>query len=167
MTVPLDPKQVRQLQRWAPAQLKCGWERPSDSAREITGLAKRFALEIGHPQYEPDWGRIFEMERAGAALVWGVRAIETNVLVGYLGCTFNKGLFTGSAYTRIEAGYLAPEWRGPLGWWFIKVFANEVNGAIEWETNDAFEPDEHGRSRLATLLERLGFAQVGTVMRRP
>lgn len=156
-------------QRSAPAALKCGWERPSEIAREITVLANRFTSELGQPPYEPDWARIFALERAQSAIIWSGRTAR-GTLVAYLGVTFNRGLFTGLPYSRIEAGYLLPEWReGSFGVRFIKggIDAIErINGnPIEWETNDAFAPDANGRSRLATLLKRLGFEQVGTCMR--
>lgn len=149
--------------------LEFSWALPSEVAREIDGLARRFATELGRPRYEPDWSRIFELERTGHARIWGARTLN-GMLVGYLGVTLNSGLFTQRSYARIEAGYLSPEWRnGPLGIQFIKSGIAAIKAlnsqSIEWETNDDFEPDANGRSRLALLLERLGFEQVGTCMR--
>lgn len=165
----LDPKPPPHPQRLAPAALECGWERPSDTAREITTLANRFAAELDQPPYEPDWARIFALERAQSAIIWAGRTAR-GTLVAYLGVTFNRGLFTGQPYSRIEAGYLLPEWRGgALGSRFIREGVAALralnSNPIEWETNDAFAPDANGRSRLATLLKRLGFEQVGTCMR--
>lgn len=151
----------------APAQLKCGWELPSAIAKELTLLARRFSDEFGLPPYDIDWDRVFALERAGLLRVWTART-PAGALTGCLTITFNRGLFTSTFHHRIETGFLSPEWRsGALGVRFIKSAVAAIGpGPVEWETNDAFEPDANGRSRLATLLERLGFKQVGTTMRR-
>lgn len=166
MTAQLDLKPPRPPQRSVQGTLEFAFERPSECAREVDGLARRFAAELGRPPYEVDWERVFSLERASIAGMWTAR--HQTILVGYLGFTVNRGLFTSEPYTRIEAGYLAPEWREGLnGVRFIARFiAGMYSVPIEWETNDAFAPDANGRSRLATLLVRLGFRQVGTVMRR-
>ena len=147
--------------------LECGWERPSEVAREITALFKRFAADLGREPYDIDWDRVFALERAGVMALWNARTISDRILVGSLVCVRGTGLFTSKPFTRIEAGYLAPEWRdGSAGFSFIKSLLAKLDGPVEWETNDRFEPDANGRSRLATLLERLRFVQVGTTMRR-
>lgn len=169
MTVQSETKQLRRQQPSAQETLRCDWERPSAVAREVDQLSKRWAIELGQRPFEPDWERIFALDRANGALVWTARTAH-GTLTGYLFVTFNRAMFTNANFARIEAGYLAPEWRsGPVGLRYIKSAVQAIkrlNGfSIEWETNDAFEPDAHGRSRLATLLERLNFEQVGTCMR--
>lgn len=169
MTAQLGTKPPQHPPQSARVQLKCGWELPSKVAPEVIVLSRRWAAELGRSPFDPDWDRIFALERAGLAAVWAARSLE-GVLVGYLFCTDNRGMFTGERFNRIEAGYLAPEWRnGLLGLRYIKsgVKAMQALGApvVEWQTNDAFEPDESGKSRLARVLARLGFKQVGTSMR--
>lgn len=151
-------------------RLKCQWEKPSDAAREITSLSLRWAKELGCAPFEVDWERIFALERRAGALVWSARS-PSGVMVGYLAVTFTRGMFINKFFARIEAGYLAPEWReGLMGFRYIKSIVPAIdaigNFDIEWETNDGFEPDAKGRARLAKLLERIGFVQVGTVMAR-
>ena len=131
-------------------------------------------MEIGEQPFDPDWDRLFAMERASQCAVWTARTtklydpLERGPLVGYMVCTFTRGLFINRQFARIQAGYLAPEWRPGLR--YIKSTLDAIDRlgqfAIEWETNDHFEPDADGRSRLALLLQRLGFEQVGTVMKR-
>lgn len=147
-------------------QLKCQWEPPSSVAKEVMSLSERWAAELGHKKFDPDWDRIFWLERMNSINIWTART-PTGALAGYLVVTILKNLFTSERYSRIEAGYLAPEWReGLRGFRYIKSLVTQIKGSnIEWETNDLFEPDERGRARLAKLLERLGFKQVGTVMR--
>lgn len=169
MTAQPDPKRLRHPQPLGRDALRCDWERPAAVAREVDSLSKRWAAELGQPPFESDWQRIFALDRAQAALVWTARSLN-GTLAGYLFVTFNRALFTGKNYSRIEAGYLAPEWRsGLVGVRYIRSAIDalkRLNGnPIEWETNDAFEPDANGRSRLARLLERLGFEQIGTCMR--
>jgi hypothetical protein len=148
-------------------QLRCDWERPSVCAKEVLSLAERWRAEIGSEPFDPDWGRLFAMERASQCAVWTARTL-TGPLVGYMVCTFTRGLFINRQFARIQAGYLAPEWRPGLR--YIKSTLDAIKRlgdfTIEWETNDHFEPDADGRSRLALLLQRLGFEQVGTVMSR-
>lgn len=169
MTVQLAKRPARPLppsDLAAPDALHCAWERPSVVAREVEKLSRRWATELGRSSFDIDWERVFALERSGSMMVWTART-PNGLMAGYLVCTSNKGLFTGERFTRVEAGYLAPEWRDGLkGYRFIKAFVSVCKGPIEWETNDAFEPDAHGRSRLARLLERLGFVQTGTTMRR-
>ena len=137
----------------------------------MLALSRRWQAELGEEPFEPDWDRIFAMERAGAAMIWTARSLQ-GALVGYMFVTFTNGIFFSSTrFARILAGYLAPEWRaGTTGLRYIRSTLDAIDqlGAfrIEWETNDRFEPDDSGRSRLAGLLKRLGFEQVGTVMRR-
>lgn len=159
------PSQAKPLPRSVPVALKCGWEAPSAAAKEVELLSRRWAIELGQPPFEPDWERIFALERANSAKLWTARTIESGVLVGFMFCTFNRGIFTSKNFARIEVGYLAPEWRG-LGFRFVKSIMREFKTPVEWETNDLFKPDEHGRSRVARVLERLGFEQIGTCMRR-
>jgi hypothetical protein len=151
-------------------RLKVQWEKPSDAAREITSLSLRWAKELGCAPFEVDWERIFALERRAGALVWTARS-QGGAMVGYLAVTFTRGMFINKFFARIEAGYLAPEWReGLMGFRYIKSIVPAIDAIgkfdIEWETNDEFEPDANGRARLATLLERMGFVQVGTVMSR-
>ena len=151
-------------------QLRCDWERPSVIAKEMLALAARWQAELGAEPFDPDWERIFALERMSAAMIWTARSIP-GALVGYMFITFGRGLFTSAQVATIRAGYLAPEWRaGTTGLRYIKSTIDAIGrlGAfsIEWETNDAYEPAPDGRSRLAGLLKRLGFTQVGTVMKR-
>ena len=171
VTIRPDPSPAKSKKPPARVTLRCDWELPSAISREVIVLFERFASELGRAPYDIAWDRVFALERAGVMRLWTARTIDGGVLVGCIVCVWGTGLFTSAPYTRIEAGYLTPEWRGGLlGFRFIKsaVVAIEAlnGGKIEWETNDHFEPDAHGRSRLAALLERLGFEQVGTTMRQ-
>jgi hypothetical protein len=166
----VDPRQPSTPQPLDQDRLSCSWERPSAIAREVTPLTNRWADELGVARFEPDWDRVFALERAGALAVWTARTLD-RTLVGYAVCSWTRGFWTNQSFCRIDPFYLTPEWRGPHGWRYMKslvaAIARLTPGCeLEWETNDAFQPDEHGRSRLAKLLERLSFRQVGTTFQR-
>lgn len=138
--------------------------------KELAPLLKR-AHEDAHRGYDlnPDWNRYFEYERAGILRIWTARSSE-GVLVGFAVCLVVHGLHDADTpHCFCDPFWLAPEWRdGLLGLRFIRSAIAAVKGlgvrALRWEVNDKFMPDEHGRSRVAGLLERVGFEQIGTVM---
>ena len=137
--------QAKPTPPWGHVQLRCDWERPSVIAKEMLALAGRWQVELGTDPFDPDWERIFALERMSAAMIWTARSIP-GALVGYMFVTFGRGLFTSQRVARIEAGYLAPEWRaGMTGLRYIKSTLDAIDrlGAfsIEWETNDHYEPD--------------------------
>ena len=166
----VDPRQQKPLQPLDQDRLSCAWERPSAIAHEVTPLTNRWAAELGVARFEPDWDRVFALERAGTLAVWSARTLD-RVLVGYAVCNWTRGLWLNQSFCRIDPFYLTPEWRGPIGVRYVKSLIVAIGRltpgcTVEWETNDDFQPDEHGRSRLAKLLERLNFRQVGTTFQR-
>lgn len=166
----VDPRQQKPLQPLGQDRLRCDWERPSAVAREVTPLTRRWADELGDPPFDPDWDRVFALEREGSLSVWTARLLD-RTLVGYSVCSLRRGLWLDQQFCRVDPFYLVPEWRGPLGYRYMKSLLAAIerlapDAMIEWETNDRFQPDEHGRSRLAKLLERLNFRQVGTTFQR-
>lgn len=166
----VDPRPPRAPQPSDPVQLSCAWERPSAIAREVAPLTNRWAAELGVARFEPDWDRVFTLERAGVLAVWTARTLD-RTLVGYAVCNWTRGLWIDQQFCRVDPFYLVPEWRGPLGYRYMKSLLAAIgrlapDATVEWETNDRFQPDEHGRSRLAKLLERLNFRQVGTTFQR-
>lgn len=167
----VDPRQQKPLQPLGQDRLRCDWERISVIAREVAPLARRQCAEMVAQPFDMDWDRLFDYERAGTFAVWTARLLD-RTLVGYAACLWSTGLWSQSTrFCRVEAFYLVPEWRGPLGYRYMKSLLAAIerlapDATIEWETNDRFQPDEHGRSRLAKLLERLNFRQVGTTFQR-
>lgn len=157
-----DTKYPKQPQLSGHEQLKCQWELASAIAQEVLSLSHRWAAEIGSAAFDPDWDRIFALERLNSLRVWTARTAK-GALAGYLVISLLRGLFTNQKYARIEAGYLATEWReGFRGYRFIKSAIEAIgDNPIEWETNSAFG----GEASLVKLLKRLGFRQVGTSMR--
>lgn len=141
--------------------------------RELAPLLVRQQDEVGkaYQDFDPDWNRYFEYERAGLLRIWTARD-EHGVLVGYFVGLFVHGLHAASTrHCYADLFWLAPEWRdGLLGLRFLRSVVQACEGlrvqVLRWETNDTFMPDGNGRSRVARLLERLGFEQVGTVMQK-
>ena len=139
--------------------------------RELAPLLARQQEEVGraYQDFDPDWGRYFEYERAGILRLWIARD-ENGVLVGYVIGSVIHGLHAASTvHHYADLFWLAPEWRdGLLGLRLLRSAAEAVRElgvrVLRWEVNDTFMPDENGRSRVAKLLERIGFVQVGTVM---
>ena len=139
--------------------------------RELAPLLERQQAEVGttYQDFDPDWGRYFEYERAGILRIWTARDAQ-GALVGYFVGLDVHGLHAASTrHCYADLFWLAPEWRdGLLGLRFLRSVVEACKGlgvqVLRWETNDTFAPDAHGRSRVARLLERLGFVPVGTVM---
>lgn len=152
-------------------QLKYQWEPFSSIARELFPLLKEQQEEVGrnYQDFDPDWNRYFEYERAGILHIWTVRN-DYNTLVGYFVCLIVHGLHAASTkHCYADLFWLAPEWRNGLnGLRFLCSVVKASRGlgvqVLRWETNDTFEPDASGRSRVARVLERIGFTQVGSVM---
>ncbi len=138
---------------------------------ELAPLLKRQQDEVGrtYQDFDPDWNRYFEYERAGVLRIWTARD-ECGVLVGYFVGLVVHGLHAASTrHCYADLFWLAPEWRdGLLGLRFLRSVVTATKGlgvqVLRWETNDTFSPDANGRSRVARLLERIGFVAVGTVM---
>ena len=153
------------------ARLNCRWEPFSLVVRELVPLLARQQEEVGkaYQDFDPDWGRYFEYERAGLLRIWTARDAD-GVLVGYFVGLLVHGLHAASTrHCYADLFWLAPEWRdGMLGLRFLRAAVEACRGlgvqVLRWEVNDTFAPDENGRSRVAKLLERIGFGQVGTVM---
>ena len=139
--------------------------------RELAPLLARHQDEVGkaYQDFDPDWNRYFEYERAGLLRIWTARD-DHGVLVGYFVGLVIHGLHAASTqHCYADLFWLAPEWRdGLLGLRFLRSAVEACKGlgvqVLRWEVNDTFAPDENGRSRVARVLERLGFSQVGTVM---
>ena len=167
----VDPRQLKPPQPSGPDRLRCDWERLSAIAHEVAPLARRHYAEMVDHLFDPNWDELFALERMGVLGVWTARTVD-RTLVGYTFCFWRNWLWSREVrYCCIDACYLAPEWRGDLGYRYVKsivaaVGRIEPGARVRWETNDMFEPDAHGRSRLAKLLERFNFRQVGTVMRK-
>ena len=140
---------------------------------ELAPLLARQQEEVGttYQDFDPDWDRYFEYERAGILRLWIARD-EHGVIVGYVVGLVVHGLHAASTkHCYADLFWLAPEWRdGLLGLRFLRSAAEAFRGlgvqVLRWETNDTFEADANGRSRVARLLERIGFTQVGTVMQK-
>ena len=124
----------------------------------------------GQP-FDPDWSRYFEYERAGILKIWTARSAN-GVLVGAAAVLIVHGLRSASTlFSFGDLFWLAPEWRGGmLGVWFLRSVEQAVAllgvSIVRWETDDTFEPDVNGRSRVAGLLERIGYEQIGTIMQK-
>lgn len=157
-----DTKSLKQPQLSGREQLKCQWELASAIAQEVLSLSHRWAAEIDSETFDPDWDRVFALERLNSLRIWTARTPH-GALAGFFVVTLLRGLFTTSVFARIEAGYLAPEWReGSRGRRYIESVVQAIGEhPIEWETNTAFG----GEAALVKLLKRLGFRQVGTSMR--
>lgn len=171
MITPSEKNQASSSLQLDRDQLKYQWEPFSSIARELFPLLKEQQEEVGrnYQDFDPDWNRYFEYERAGILHIWTVRN-GCGALVGYFVCFVIHGLHAvNTKHCYADLFWLAPEWRdGFNGLRFLRSAAEASRdlGAqvLRWETNDTFEPDASGRSRVARLLERIGFTQVGSVM---
>ncbi len=157
----------------APPETVCGWEPFSLIVRELWPLLKRHYGELGayeEAPLDPDWDRYYEYERAGILRIWAMRA--EGVLIGYVVCQVIHGLHSRSTrYCYADLFWVAPEWRDGLsGMRMFRGVLKALRGLgvsnVRWETNDTFEPGPDGRSRVVSLLERLGFRKVGTVLQK-
>ena len=147
------------------------WEPFSLVFRESFPLLRRLYEELGSNReiapLDPDWKRYFEYERAGMLRVWTARA--NGVLVGFANCLVTNSLLCETTLCGyVEHYYILPEWRmGSAGRDILRTVAAALAalGAriVQVQTNDAYEPDEHGRSRVGALLRRDGFSPIGTV----
>src|SRR5216684_3140259 len=140
MTAQPVPNQAKQPQPSVPVALRCDWERLSVIPHEVMTLARRQQAEMGHEPPNPDWDRLFALERSNSFLVWTARTLD-KTLVGYAFCMTTQDIFTGARLCRIEALYLAPEWReGMLGVRFVRSVFDAIGKLgdfiIEWETDD-------------------------------
>lgn len=146
--------------------LKFQWETFSAIAEEMLPLLRRRETPAHWP-LEPDWDRWFEYERVGMLKIWTARS-ET-ALVGYVVCLVAKGL--NSVNVTLGLGYLfwlAPEWRhGFVGLQFLRsaerALAELGVQVLRFNTDDIYEPDPHGRSRVGMLFRRAGYRAVETV----
>ena len=134
-------------------------------AKEARAITPR-----GQP-FDPDWNRYFEYERAGILKIWTARSPQ-GALIGAAAMLVIHGLRSASTlFSFGDLFWLAPEWRGGmLGVRFLRSAEQAVAllgvSIVRWETDDTYEPDEHGRSRVAGLLQRLGYEQIGTIMQK-
>lgn len=156
------------------ARLKCQWEPFSAIASEALPLLRRQDAEIGvHTDaipLDPAWDRYFEYERCGILKIWTARHGDT--MVGFVNCFLTTSLLCQSVlHGYAEHFYLAPEWRS--GWTGRNMLrscrkAMEALGAkvTRFHTNDTYEPDEHGRSRVGALLRADGYEPIVTIWER-
>ena len=151
----------------------CGWEPFSLVVDELWPLLKRHYHELGAYEaapLDPDWDRYFEYERCGILRIWTMRS--EGVLIGYVVCQVVHGLHSrNTKYCFGDLFWLAPEWRDGLSGMrmlrgVLKALKDMGVHIVRWETNDTFEPDATGRSRVAALLSRLGFKPIGTVLQK-
>lgn len=120
--------------------------------------------------FDPDWDRYFEYERLGLHHLLTARA--DGVLVGYVNCLVIHSLLCRSVvHGYAEHFWLAPEWRG--GGTGRVLLEEAERGMVErgakvcrFDTNDLFDPDEHGRSRVGLILRRMGYRPIVTVWQK-
>jgi GNAT superfamily N-acetyltransferase len=168
------PSPPNRTQRSAPARLRCQWEPFSAIVDELWPLLKRQNAEIGvHTDaipLDPAWDTYFSYERAGLLRIWTARHGDT--LVGFVNCFLTTSLLCQSVlHGYAEHFYLAPEWRS--GWTGRNMLrscrkAMEALGAkvTRFHTNDTYEPDAHGRSRVGGLLRADGYEPIVTIWER-
>jgi len=168
----LDPSRPSSRRPSDRARLRAKWEPLALIYRELAALLAQaeFNTPPGQP-FEPDWDRYFEYERAGILKLWIARS-PRGAIAGCAAVLIVHGLRSASTlFSFGDLFWLAPEWRGGLlGLRFLRSVEQAVRDlgvrVVRWETDDSFEPDERGRSRVAGLLERLGYEQIGTIMQK-
>lgn len=149
----------------APVRLKVGFERLSTIAHELRYLAGRQNDEVGkgYLPYAPDWDTYLAYDRAGSAIVWTARTIESNVLVGYIIWLLTRGLHSvETVFASADVVYLSPDYReGMTGYKLIRSGVAAIRpkcNIVKVETNDLYEG-----GRMGVLLERLKFRRIGSV----
>lgn len=174
MTAPSEASPRSSNRQSDPERLDFQWELFSAIAREMLPLLRRQHGELGINKdsvpFDPDWDRYFQYERGGYLRIWTARA--NGVLVGYVNCFLTNSLLCRSVlHGYAEHFWLAPEWRsGRGGLDFLRSaergMADLGAKVVRFNTNDAYEPDRCGRSRVGVALRRIGYAPIVTIWER-
>lgn len=129
-------------------------------------LLRRHHVEAGLEQqavpFDPDWDRLFALDRAG--IVGLTTARVDDLLVGYALSVVTKPLWhAGTLAAHIEGVYLDPLYRqGLTGYRLLKEHVSSLRqSGVRVIKSEAPDRIDHGR--LAILLRRLGMKPIERV----
>lgn len=144
------------------------WERFSAVSRDLAPAFLRHWREVAIFQnevpYDPDWERMFALDRAGVLHILTARA--GGVLVGYVVNLVSPNLHhLSTVWAHVEAFWLDPVHR--RGWNGVKLFTENAKGlkvlGARIVTLATLPWVEAERGTVSRIVKRLGYAPMGEI----